>query len=88
MPVKPIYGSYPYLTISKLFCVEYSDVLEIANFQKEARRKLGVGPHTQAAYDRIEQQLEPRDQMVLFIARMRKAEKNFNDIVNEGWDQS
>lgn len=83
MPVKPIFGSYPYLTIAKKYNVDYGDVLMCGEFYlRDCETLIGREP-----YERIQQKLgeEKGDD---FLIDVLNADLNFRNIKKMGWDQS
>lgn len=93
MPVKPIFGSYPYLTIAKKYDLDYGDVLIVGDFMTHGKQNI-VMEISQARWDRIEKELDSRPEdplkyhFGLFLSDMNISRENFKRIQTEGWDQS
>lgn len=78
MAVKPIMGSYPYLTLAKKHGIRYELALVYGDMHTHGRLP---GHKFAATTEEIERLTELKSEFV-------SVSDNFKQIVKEGWDQS
>lgn len=93
MAVKPIFGTYPYLKISKEYGVPYADVLMMAEAVRDHGTDLpfGIeirGEHVLSLFQRVFQNMPDENHRKGFASMLEMAVNNFKRIQAEGWDQS
>lgn len=95
MAVKPIMGSYPYLTLAKKYDIAYEDVLMLAEAIKEHRHldnisygDIAHGVNLGMLVSQVCNSFNNSWEMAEFCEALHNASNNFRDIIEQGWDQS